>query len=83
VYFVSETAQVELKVDECKPLPCTTHSTAMESMLKSAQCQRRMSARRNGIAHHQGLTLLHFSELRKRFLWIGGHIEVVWEVFKG
>jgi len=21
VYFVSETAQVELKVDECKPLP--------------------------------------------------------------
>jgi hypothetical protein len=36
-----------------------------------------------GAAHHQGLTLVHFSAQHKRFLWDKGvHVGVIYEVFK-
>ena len=43
VYFVSDTAQVELKVDKCKPLPWTSTSAAAAAAAAAAPCSAECS----------------------------------------
>ena len=62
--------------------PWKTDMTATASMAKSSQCHRRMSARRNGMAHHQGLTPVHVPAQRERFMWDRGCIGSCLGVFR-
>jgi hypothetical protein len=57
---VSDTVQVELKVNECKPLK------------RGAWGHTSDTTPRRRPRHGQGLTLVHSSAHRKRFLWDRG-----------
>ena len=79
-------------MDECKPLPSiqSARPSSMAKRLMEVKWPRAMRRRRTACseARQQGLTLVHFSAQRKRFLWDRGCIEGlfrgcsagVWEV---
>jgi len=81
VYFVSETALVELRADECEPLMAGQQNRMFEkhfSEINKVRAERRKLMEEVALLkawlHTQGLTLVHFSAQRKRFLRDRGYI---------